>query len=305
MKLELSTNPLISVVMPTFNQSKFLAHSIDSVLCQSFTNWELLIVDNFSSDETTNILASYSDPRIKVMRINNSGIIAKSRNVAIKASRGAWVAFLDSDDYWFPGKLETVSKYFHSNCDLIYHNLEVVTGMNKAFESGPIKSRKLRKPVLKDLLIHGNTIATSSVVVRKKHLLEVNYMSESPELVGIEDYITWLRISRVTEAFQLVPIALGVYRRHENNNSLSKHPGSLTEALREFFPILSDRDKTSMGLNHLYASARLKYLNKNYKNLKQDLVYLVINGNVLMKAKSLLMLMLLLKNQTLRLNLFY
>jgi glycosyltransferase involved in cell wall biosynthesis len=305
MKLELNTNPLISIVMPTYNQCKFLPHSIDSVLSQSFTNWELLIVDNFSTDETANVLATYSDPRIKVMRINNGGIIAKSRNVAIKASKGAWIAFLDSDDHWFPNKLETVSKYFHSNCDLIYHNLEVVTDMDKVFESGQIKSRKLRKPVLKDLLINGNTIATSSVVVRKKQLVEVNYMSESPELIGIEDYITWLRISRVTEAFHLVPIALGVYRRHENNISLSKHPGSLTEALREFFPILSDYDKRSMSLNNLYASARLKYLNKNYQNLEQELVHLVINGNVSIKAKSLLMLILLFKNQAMRLNLFY
>ena len=296
MKLELTSNTLISIVMPTYNQSEFLSYSIDSVLSQSFTNWELLIVNNFSSDDTTKILENYSDPRIKVLQINNGGVIAKSRNVAIKASRGDWIAFLDSDDYWLPTKLEMLSRYFNTSCDLIYHHMKVVKGTDNIFANEPIKSRKLIKPVLKDLIINGNTIATSSVVVRKKNLVEVNYMREAPELIGIEDYNTWLRISKFTEAFQLVPLELGVYRRHENNNSHSQDTNLHTEAFREFLPLLSDREKRGIKLNHLYACARLKYLNKDYQNLRQELTYLLIHGSVFTKAKSFFMLITIFKN---------
>lgn len=293
MNLELNSNSLISVIMPTYNQAEFLSYSINSVLSQTFTNWELLIVDNFSSDETTNVLANYSDPRIKIFQINNGGIIAKSRNVAIKAAEGSWIAFLDSDDYWFPNKLEIVSKYFHLNCDFIYHHMKVVT--DNVISNEIIKSRRLQNPILKDLIINGNTIATSSVVVRKNRLTEVNCMNEAPELIGIEDYNTWLRISKITEAFKLAPIELGVYRKHEMNNSLLKGTDLPIEAFKEFLPALSNHEKKILNLNYLYKYARLKYLNKNYHNLRRELWYLVIRGKALHKAKSLWMLMTLLK----------
>ena len=108
MNLELNPNSLISIVMPNYNQSEFLAYSIESVLSQSFTNWELLIVDNFSSDETTKVLKNFLDPRIKVFQINNGGIIAKSRNYGISMSNGELIAFLDSDDIWYKDRLMCV-----------------------------------------------------------------------------------------------------------------------------------------------------------------------------------------------------
>jgi glycosyltransferase involved in cell wall biosynthesis len=290
MNLKLDKNSLISIVMPTYNQAEFLSSSINSVLNQTITNWELLIVDNFSSDETTNILASYSDPRVKVFQINNGGIIAKSRNFAINAAEGAWIAFLDSDDYWFPNKLEKVSKYFNLNYDLIYHHMKVVIDKDRIINSEFIKSRKLKKPILKDLITNGNPIATSSVVVRKKLLKEINFMSEAPQLIGIEDYNTWLRISNITEAFKLVPVGLGVYRKHENNNSLFKGIDLHVKAFEEFLPRLSSREKKILNLNQMYNYARLKYLDENYNDLKKELTDLVIKGKASHKFKALWML---------------
>jgi len=290
MNLELDTNSLISIIIPTYNQTKFLSYSINSVLNQTFTNWELLIVDNFSSDETTNILASYSDPRIKVFQINNGGIIAKSRNFAINAAEGAWIAFLDSDDYWFPNKLELVSKHCNLNYDLIYHHMKVVIDTDRIINSELIKSRKLKKPILKDLILNGNPIATSSVVVRKKRLTEVNFMSEAPQLIGIEDYNTWLRISNITEAFKLVPVELGVYRKHDNNNSLFKGIDLHVKAFAEFLPRLSSRERKILNLNQMYNYARFKYLDENYNDLKKELTNLIIKGKTSHKFKALWML---------------
>ena len=295
MNLELNPNSLISIVMPTYNQSEFLAYSIESVLSQSFTNWELLIVDNFSSDETTKVLKNFLDPRIKVFQINNGGIIAKSRNLAIESSKGSWIAFLDSDDFWYPDKLETVSKYFETNCDLIYHDMQVVKSNLDQNYNDKIKSRKLRKPILNDLIINGNTIATSTVVVRKSRLVEVNGMNESRELIGVEDYNTWLRISRRTESFKLVSLELGAYRKHIGNNSGSYDFSLQFEAFKEFLHLLSNHEKKLVSLNYMYTSARLKYLARNHKNLIHELKFLVFKGTIIIKVKSFWMLMNLIK----------
>jgi glycosyltransferase involved in cell wall biosynthesis len=290
MNIKLKSNSLISIVMPTFNQSKYITHSINSVLNQTFKNWELLIVDNFSSDDTLSAIARFPDPRIKLFQTNNGGVIAKSRNIAITASKGSWIAFLDSDDYWFPNKLEEMVKYLHSDYDLIYHHMEVVIGSKSSANNEILECRILHEPVLKDLILNGNGIATSSVLVRKRRLIEVNCMNEAPELIGVEDYNTWLRISTITEAFKLAPIVLGAYRKHENNISLLNGVNLHFKAFEEFLPRLSSREQKILNLNHMYTSARFKYLNQNYNNLRNELRNLVISGKASHKFKALWML---------------
>ena len=101
------SDKLVSIVLPTYNRGYCLARAINSVLIQTYENWELLIVDNNSSDETNELLREYVDLRIKVHHLNNEGIIARARNFGLSSSRGDWVAFLDSDDWWEREKLET------------------------------------------------------------------------------------------------------------------------------------------------------------------------------------------------------
>ncbi|MBA7530747.1 UDP-Glc:alpha-D-GlcNAc-diphosphoundecaprenol beta-1,3-glucosyltransferase WfgD [subsurface metagenome] len=98
--------PLISVVMPTYNHGRFIGDAINSVLNQTYRNLELIIIDNFSEDNTEKIVTSYKDDRIKYLKFKNNGVIASSRNYGIKHSRGEYIAFLDSDDVWLPEKLE-------------------------------------------------------------------------------------------------------------------------------------------------------------------------------------------------------
>jgi glycosyltransferase involved in cell wall biosynthesis len=291
MVLKSNKEPFISIVMPTYNQAEFLSYSIESVVNQTFTNWELLIVDNFSTDETSKVLDTYTDPRIRKFQINNGGVIARSRNHAIKASEGEWIAFLDSDDFWFPEKLQSITKLLHSDFELIYHHMKVINSKNEIINHELIKSRRLKKPIFKDLIINGNTVATSSVVVRKNRLMEISCMNEASELIGVEDFNTWLRISRNTEAFKLVSAELGAYRRHEKNNSFLKSLNIDTEAYKEFLPELTYHDKRMLNFSQLYTVARLKYLNKDYNNLKKELSYLVFRGKFQNKVKSFWMLM--------------
>lgn len=97
---------LVSIIMPTYNCGRFIREAIDSVLAQTYTAWELLIVDDCSTDETEAVVAAYSDPRIRYWRNESNQGAAITRNRALREVRGKYIAFLDADDTWMPKKLE-------------------------------------------------------------------------------------------------------------------------------------------------------------------------------------------------------
>ena len=97
--------PLVSVVMPTYNHAQFIKDAIDSVRGQTYLNWELIIIDNYSEDNTRDIIEAYADDRIRYVQFRNNGIIAASRNRGIEQAQGEYVAFIDSDDVWLPEKI--------------------------------------------------------------------------------------------------------------------------------------------------------------------------------------------------------
>lgn len=109
--------PLVSIIMPSYNSSKFIEESIESVLKQTYTNWELLIVDDFSKDESVELISLYSkkDDRIKLFLLNENVGAANARNIALDNARGRYIAFLDSDDVWFPNKLEVQLNFMTTN----------------------------------------------------------------------------------------------------------------------------------------------------------------------------------------------
>ena len=90
--------PLVSIVIPTYNHANYLSKALQSVLDQTYKNWEAIVIDNHSTDDTNEVINRYVDPRIKYLKIHNCGVIAKSRNVGIQTAKGEWIAFLDSDD---------------------------------------------------------------------------------------------------------------------------------------------------------------------------------------------------------------
>ena len=114
-----NTAPLVSVVIPTYNHARFLDSALQSVLDQTYTHWEAIIIDNHSTDNTDEVMASFTDSRFTYIKIHNNGVIAASRNAGIRAAKGEFIAFLDSDDIWLPRKLEIQLKYFESNKELL------------------------------------------------------------------------------------------------------------------------------------------------------------------------------------------
>ena len=87
--------PIVSIIIPTYNHAKFISKALQSIIDQTFKKWEAIIIDNNSTDDTDKILKKFSDNRIKCLKINNNGVIAKSRNLGIKSAKGEWIAFLD------------------------------------------------------------------------------------------------------------------------------------------------------------------------------------------------------------------
>ena len=115
--------PFFTVIVPNYNNSKYIHRCIKSVIDQTFHNWELIIIDNNSNDNSLEVINSFKDKRVKTITIQNNGIIAKSRNLGINSSKGIWLCFLDSDDWWEETKLNTIyKKIIKTEVDVIVHN---------------------------------------------------------------------------------------------------------------------------------------------------------------------------------------
>lgn len=214
------TTPLFSVILPTYNHAHFLKNAIESVLDQVYTNFELLIIDNHSIDNTDQVIASFSDQRIRTFKILNDGVIAASRNMGIIEAKGEWIAFLDSDDIWYSNKLFEVLKAIQStsDVDVLCHN-ELFVNENSGRKikqiNGPITSSAYRT-----LLIEGNRLSTSSTVISSKFLKNRKlFFRENKNLITVEDYDFWLLCAKNEAKFYFIDEILAEYRIHSSNAS--------------------------------------------------------------------------------------
>jgi glycosyltransferase involved in cell wall biosynthesis len=214
--------PLISIIMPTFNNGKDIQNAIVSVLGQTYQNWELIIVDNYSIDDTSKILTRFKDTRIKVYKNKNNGIIANGRNFGISRACGDWIAFLDSDDSWVKSKLEDCIQ-FSEFSDLIYHKLQKfsVSKLGKLSTFGNARVRNVEINPEKTLRKIGPCMTTSAIIVRSSVLASVGFFDEDPDISGGEDYDLWLRIACYKYRFKYIPKVLGGYQIGGNNFSSS------------------------------------------------------------------------------------
>lgn len=211
---------LISIIIPAYNHAHFLPRAINSVKAQTYRNWEVIIVDNNSTDNTDEVLSLFVNQRIKTYKINNDGIIARSRNLGIERANGKYIAFLDSDDWWAPKKLEKSMAQLLLGADLVFHGLYMVE--NNKFFSFPFRrvtSRNLKKNVFDDLIKQGNGIPNSSVVTKTEILKKIGLLNESKDFIGWEDYDLWLRLAHENYKFVRLRGTLGYYWWGGNNMS--------------------------------------------------------------------------------------
>lgn len=205
-------DPIISVVVPTYNRAKDLSRCLDSLIAQDFQDFEVLICDDGSTDNTATVVQEYL-PYLDITYSygENFGGPARPRNRGLMIARAPYVAFLDSDDWWAPEKLSASLACLNKGADFVYHDLYSVKNNGQKIFVKKARSRVLRAPAHLDLLTLGNGIMNSSVVLRKSLLLGVGGFSEDLDLIAGEDYDAWLRISKITEKFVRIESTLGFY----------------------------------------------------------------------------------------------
>ena len=202
---------LVSIVIPTYNCAPLLRRAIQSVIDQTHTNWEVIVIDNYSSDNTDEVIAKFNEPRITHLKVHNHGVIAHSRNHGLRLAKGKWLAFLDADDWWMPEKLALSVQVLQSGSDIVYHDLVRAGPKRPLISKKIILSRDVKPPVYQNLVECGNALLNSSVVIRRNILQKVGELSENRNLIGGEDLEYWLRIAKVTDNFRRLPEALGYY----------------------------------------------------------------------------------------------
>lgn len=210
--------PSVSVIIPAYNRADTLAGAIDSVLAQKYPHFELIVVDDGSTDTTPEILRSYGET-ITPLHQANAGVSA-ARNLGIHNVKGEMIAFLDSDDYWLPDKISTQVKWFKENpTAMICQTEEIWIRHNRRVNPGK-KHRKLSGEIFTPSL--SLCLISPSAVMMKRVLIDQVGMFD-PELPACEDYDLWLR---VTCDF---PVGLidkpFVVRRGGHDNQLSAMPG--------------------------------------------------------------------------------
>ncbi|MHB1128773.1 MAG: glycosyltransferase family 2 protein [Ilumatobacteraceae bacterium] len=211
-----SNTPLVSIVIPTFNHAIFLKDAIDSLRGQTYSHWQAIIVNNYSTDDTIDIITGFNDDRIRLINFHNEGIIAASRNRGIHHATGEFVAFLDSDDMWYPGKLAACVAALQDGNDLVCHG-ELWVG--ESLRPREILYGPRSRATYNQLLYRGNCISTSATVVRRSILVALYGFSERTDFVTAEDYDLWLRIAKLTQRIEFIPQVLGEFRRHGGNAS--------------------------------------------------------------------------------------
>jgi len=206
-----------SVVIPTYNRSGALKRCLDSLVNQSYKNFEVIVCDDGSTDDTKYVVESYKDKlSLTYDYAENWGGPAKPRNRGIELAKGEWVCFLDSDDWWDDNKLEVISMHSDSNVSVFYHPLKIISAYA---EPQIIKCRVVNNKDAKvDLLINLNTLPTSSVCVKKDLLNKMSGFSLRKDIIGLEDYDFWIQLAGEGAVFQRINNCLGYYFNGDSDN---------------------------------------------------------------------------------------
>jgi len=227
-------NDLVSIIMPSYNTAKFIGETINSVLSQTYSNWELIIVDDCSNDNTDEVVASFDDKRIKYIKNEKNSGAAVSRNRALREAKGKWIAFLDSDDLWLPEKLEKQIAFMESNVYSFsytkYSEIDEESKLLGVNVSGP---NKISRTGMYNYCWPG--------------CLTVMYDASVVGLVQIEDikknndYAMWLKVCKKSKCY-LLNENLARYRKRKG--SISNH--SYTALVKWHYRLYREAEKKNV-----------------------------------------------------------
>lgn len=263
MKIE----PLVSIITPVYNAEKYILETIQSVLKQTYQHWEMLIVDNKSTDNSIEIIESVCDARIKLIKLEyNSGGPARPRNIGLDNASGEYIAFLDADDVWLSEKLQKQIDFMQSNNVDIVHTLANVIDEN-SIHNGLFNGHRAYNKLKyffskKDILYYTNFININSVIMKANKQIK---FSEDKNLIAIEDWNYWIDCLWNGLSVKLLEERLLNYRVHSASISLRKTDTSYRKALYLLSFLLLNK-KISVG--HYILSSFFWVLKLIIKNVK-------------------------------------
>ena len=189
-------NPTVSVIIPTYNRVHLIRRAIQSVLNQTYQDFEVIIVDDGSTDNTEEVVKSFNDPRIRYIRHEKNKGAATARNTGIKAARGKFIAFQDSDDEWLPEKLEKQMKVFENTpakVGVVYTGFWKIENNKKIYI--PFSWVKQKEGNIHKELLKGNFVTTQSIVARKECFKKAGMFDE--KLPRFQDWELVIRLSLI------------------------------------------------------------------------------------------------------------
>lgn len=291
--------PLVSIIIPAYNCARFLRQTLDSVLSQSYERFEVIVVDDGSTDNTSDIVRAYDDPRVKYYYQDNSGGPSKPRNVGMNIAQGELISFFDSDDVMDVHKLARGVAVFnkHPDIDLIFTDFQIIDEdgqlLKERFLADYRSFRKLLQPCFDDdkafiltgdvyhELIYANFIGTSGVILRQEICRKIGHMDES--LVCSEDREYWYRVIRSGATLCFLDYPGHSYRRRADSmttRSMYIYPSMLRVLERqrvyginkETAKLIEDKINEILG-SYAWIATRMRH----YDIAKQSSLQLVRN----------------------------
>ncbi len=232
--------PKVSIIIPTYNREQFIGQAILSVLEQSFTDFEIIVVDDGSTDNTKNVIETFDDPRVQYYYQENKGR-SVARNYALLLAKGKYITFLDSDDLYLSNKLELQVNYLdlHSDISMIY------TSANCIDENGNFLQHKYEAStsgwIYKDIAFFiPVTITLPTVMVRREVFDSAGYFDE--KMHRFEDTDMWRRISKFYR-IMAIPIYTCNLRTHKDNHLINQDPKVIESSLRYYSKKIINEDQ--------------------------------------------------------------
>lgn len=269
--------PLVSVVIPTYNAAPFIEKCLTSVVQQNYKNFEIIVVDDCSNDNTNDLIKKLNIKKLKLFKTkHNSGGPARPRNLGIYKSKGMYIAFLDQDDHWEKNKLKICIDTIKNKYDFCYHQLK---NNNKIITKHKID---ISKNPFKMLLKFGPIPTTSGIVCKKRIIQKVSGFSEAKNLIAGEDYDCWLKIAKAGGKFAFINKPLGTY---------GKNPKRLTNPIRGFKIIKEIKEKYYKNERYLPFWMHKSLLKSicHTKGFRKSVIYALKNGNNIVVSLVLLL----------------
>lgn len=245
---------MISVIIPTFNRAHLLRRAIDSVLSQSYQDVELIVVDDASTDNTATCVRSYTDPRIRYVRLETNQGACVARNVGVQHAQGEWIAFQDSDDEWLPTKLERQLKQLEdSGADVVFCAFERYNSACEKVQTFPHDYVEPGRITYEQLLFE-NLVSTQTILGRRICFVEVPFDEDFPRLQD------WEMMLRMVQRFDVRYFNDVLVRIYEQSDSISQHPEKALAAYEHLLRIHSEairkNNRLTMQMCHSISAAQ-------------------------------------------------